>query len=414
MTSMNQILRFLGGAAIGAAALGVCGCGSSKVRAADAGASATPTVGVVRIGVKPLARQLTMSSELVPFQEIDVYAKESGYIRELNVDYGSRVKQGQVLARLEIPELEAQLHQDDASVGNASERVTTAQQELNRIDAQHRIAHLQYERLAGVAKTKAGLVAQQEVDDMQGKDLALEAALEGARSNVQAAQSNLQMAQAGRQRDQVLFNYANITAPFSGVVTQRFANLGALLQAGTNSSTQAMPLVRLSQDNMFRLVIPVPESYVRYIHIGDPVEVSVPALDRSFPGKIIRFSVDVQKDTRTMHTEVDVPNSDHTLMPGVYAEATLQLDRKEQAVAVPLQAVSHSGDRTTVDIVGADQKVQEREVKLGIQTATDAEVLSGLRVGDLVIVSDRSGFKPGETVRTQIVELLQNDADASK
>src|SRR5580704_8374126 len=336
---MTDCLRFLNGstvprarvasaacAAVGAAAIGLSGCNGPGVRAADQGTGAPPTVGVVKIGTKALARQLTMSSELVPFQEIDVYAKESGFVRELKVDYGSRVKQGDVLAVLEIPELEAQLKQDDAAVRNAADRVTTAQHELSRIEAQHAIAHLQYERLAGVAKTKAGLVAQQEVDDLQGKDLALEAAIEGSRSNVQAAQSTLQVAQAGRERDSVMYDYSRIVAPFSGTVTQRFANLGMLVQAGTNSTTQAMPLVRLSQDSLFRLVIPVPESYVRFIHVGDAVDVHVPALDRSFPGKIARFSTDVQADTRTMHTEVDVPNTDGLLIPGVYAEATLHLD----------------------------------------------------------------------------------------
>ncbi|HUK34031.1 MAG TPA: efflux RND transporter periplasmic adaptor subunit, partial [Vicinamibacterales bacterium] len=211
-----------------------------------------------------------------------------------------------------------------------------------------------------------------------------------------------------------LYGYSRITAPFAGVVTQRYANLGTLLQAGTSSSTQAMPLVRLSQDQLFRLVIPVPESYVRYVHVGDPVQVRVPSLDRSFPGKVTRFSVDVQEDTRTMHTEVDISNPDHVLIPGVYAEATLSLDRKDHAVSVPLQAVSRNGDRTIVDIVDANHKVQERNVKLGIQTATDAEVLSGLQVGDQVVVSDRSGFRPGETVQTKPVDLVQSDVETAQ
>ena len=174
-----------------------------------------------------------------------------------------------------------------------------------------------------------------------------------------------------------------------------------------------MPLVRLSQDNLFRLVIPVPESYVRYIHVGDQVDVRVPALERSFPGTITRFSVDVQQDTRTMHTEVDVANPDRVLIPGTYAEATLHLDRKDHAVAVPLQAVDRAGEQTTVDAVGADNKIVVRPVSLGIQTATDAEVLSGLRPGDLVVVGDRGGLRAGETVRTQVVELTQNGADSS-
>ncbi len=395
-------------AVVSAAGVAV-GCGGSEMRAADQNASTVVTVGIVTIGAKPLARELTMSSELVPFQEIDVYAKEAGYVRRLNVDYGSRVKAGDVLAVLEIPELEAQLQQDDAAVKNAGDRVMTAEQEMKRTEAQHRVAHLQYERFAGVAKTKAGLVAQQEIDDVQGRDLALEAAVEGSRANFEAAQSTLQVAEASRERDRVLYGYAKITAPFAGVVTQRFANLGTLLQAGTNSSTQAMPLVRLSQDDLFRLVIPVPESYVRYIHVGDPVDVKVPSLDHDFPGKIARFSVDVREDTRTMHTEVDVANPNRQLIPGVYAEATLSLDRKERAVAVPLQAVNREGDRTSVYVVGNDGKIAERKVALGIQTATDAEALSGLSVGDHVIVSDRGGLKPGQSVRTQTVDLVQNE-----
>ena len=202
-----------------------------------------------------------------------------------------------------------------------------------------------------MAKTRPGLVAQQEIDDAQGKDLALEAQVEAGKSALQTAKSQLDEAKAKQQRDKVMFDYARITAPFAGVVTQRYANLGTLMQAGTSSSTQAMPLVRLSQDDLFRLVIPVPESYVKYIRIGDPVQVRVPSLDKVVPGKVARFSVDVAADTRTMHTEVDVLNPSHVLMPGLYAEATLTLERKNSALVVPLQAVNQAGGQATVLLV---------------------------------------------------------------
>jgi len=395
-----------------AAACALPACGGPRVAAEQKNADAV-TVGVTVIGRKPLARELTVSSELVPFQAIDVYAKEAGYVRQLLVDYGTRVSKGQLMAVLEIPELEAQLEADAAATKNAEDRVTTAQHELNRVQAQHSVMHLQYQRLSAVAKTKAGLVAQQELDDAQGKDLAQEAAVEESTSNLQGAQSALQVAKANEQRDKVLYGYSRITAPFAGVVTQRFANLGTLLQAGTNSSTQAMPLVRLSQDDMFRLVIPVPESYVRFIKVGDPVNVQVPSLEHTFPGKVTRLALDVKEETRTMHTEVDVPNTDHTLIPGVYAEATLSLDRKPDAVAVPLQAVNHEGDKTTVYLVGGDGKVVDRPITLGIQTASDAEVLSGLSTGDRVIVSDRGGLKPGQAVRPQVVQpVTVSNADS--
>jgi RND family efflux transporter MFP subunit len=390
-----------------AGVLASCGRGEKTSANSLTVAGGGTSVGVAKVGKKALDRKLTVSSELVPFQEIDVYAKESGYVRKLDVDYGTRVKAGQVMAVLEIPELELQLQQDDAAVKNASDQVTHAEHELERVEAQHRVLHLQFERLNGVAKSKPGLVAQQEVDDSQGKDLAAEAQIEASKSSLESTRSQLAVTQAKRQRDQVLYDYSKITAPFAGVVTQRFANLGTLVQAGTSSSTQAMPLVRLSQDDLFRLVIPVPESYVRYIHIGDPVSVMVPSLNRTFPGKVTRFSVDVKEDTRTMHTEVDVPNLNRVLIPGLYAQATITLEQKSGVLAVPLQAVDHPGDQTSVSVVSPSGKIEVRPVTLGIQTANDAEVLSGLEDGELVVVSDRSGLRAGEEVRPKLVESVE-------
>lgn len=391
-------------------------CSSSQVVGAAGGdeQEAVTTVGVTPVVRKPMMRQLTVSSELVPFQEIDVYAKESGYVKDLLVDYGSRVQKGQLMAVLEIPELEMQIQQDTAAIASAAERVTHAQHELDRLEAQHQVVHLQSDRLSGVAKARPGLVAQQEIDDAKGRDLALEAQVEAGKSAYQTAQSQVDEAKAKQQRDKVMFDYARITAPFAGIVTQRFANQGALMQAGTSSSTQAMPLVRLSQDDLFRLVIPVPESYVKYIHVGDPVQVRVPSLDKVVPGRVTRFSVDVTADTRTMHTEVDVLNPAHVLMPGLYAEAILTLERKDSALVVPLQAVSQAGGRATIFLVDPNSTLQEREITLGFETATDAEVLSGLNEGDRVVVSDRSGLKAGLHVKPQEVDVLQYQAGHSQ
>ena len=371
-------------------------------------------VAVTRVARKPIVRQITISSELVPFQEIDVYAKESGYVKQLLVDYGTRVREGQLMAVLEIPELEMQLRQDEAAIQSATDQVTHASHEVNRLEAQHRVAQLQYDRLNGVATTRPGLVAQQEVDDAQGKDLALEAQVEATKSALATAQSQLDVAKASLERDQVLFAYARITAPFAGVVTQRYANLGTLVQAGTSSSTQALPLVRLSQDDKFRLVIPVPESYVRYIRVGDPVQVRVPSLDKTVPGAVARFSVDVAQDTRTMHTEVDVVNPAHVLMPGLYAEATLTLERSNSALTVPVQAVNRTGASATALIVDANNMIEERPVTLGIESAGDIEILRGLQEGDRVVVSDRAGLKPGSRVKPQAAESQADQAGNSQ
>lgn len=392
--------------------LASCG-GGSKTPATDAVSDVS--VGVVKAGRKNLAQTLSISSELVPFQEIDVYAKESGYVTDLRVDYGSHVKANDVMAVLEIPELQSQLKEDDAAIKAASDQIAYAQNEVSRMEAQHNVLKLQFDRLNGVLKLNPKLLAQQEVDDSEAKADASEAQVAAGQSSLQSARSLLAAAQAKREHDQVLFDYSKITAPFDGVVTQRFANKGTLLQAGTNSSTQAMPLVRLSEDDLFRLVIPVPESDVSFIHIGDPVNVVVPSLkNRTFPGTVARFSEDVAADTRTMHTEVNVPNPQRVLIPGLYAQATITLEKKNNAVTVPNQALSQNGDQSLVDVVDSSGKIAVRQVVAGIRTATDTEIVSGVQDGEMVVVSDRSSLKEGQIVQPQITELMQYHGQEDK
>ncbi|MGO9258841.1 MAG: efflux RND transporter periplasmic adaptor subunit [Bryobacteraceae bacterium] len=384
------------------------GCSSSKVKASGTQpAQASVTVGVAPVVRKPIVRQITVSSELVPFQEIDLYAKESGYIKDLLVDYGTRVKKGDKIAVLEIPELEMQLQQDAAAIKDREDMVHQAQRQVERVDAQVKPYQLQYNRIKEVAETKKGLVAQQEVDDWEGKYLAAAAQLEAAKSALQSADSELLAAKAKEQHDRILFDYSTVYAPFDGVITQRYANYGTLVQAGTSSSTNVLPIARLSEDDKFRLVIPVPESYVKFIHIDDPVDVHVSSLDRHFPGKVVRFSTDVAQDTRTMHTEVDVLNPTHVLIPGLYADATLTLERKNNALSVPLQAINHEAAGDTVFVVTAGNQIEIRPIQVGLQSASWVEVLSGLKEGDSVVVSDRAALKAGNLVQPHAVEATE-------
>lgn len=410
----NTIFRSVVVAAcVAAAAVLLTSCSSSDLaKGDDPAGSAAPVVAVAKVGRRHLARTLTLSSELVPFQQIDVFAKESGYVSKLYVDYGTHVKKGQLLALLEIPELQDLLREDRAEIKAMSDQVTDTEAEVGRIEAQHRVLHLEYRRISGVADSRPGLVAQQEVDEAQGKDLAAEAQVEAAKSRLQTAQSRLVVAESKLAHDQTLYNYSKITAPFAGVVTKRYANLGTLMQAGTNSSTQAMPLVRLSEEDLFRLVIPVPESYVRYIRAGDPVTVSVPALGRNFPGRVARFSFDINDSTRTMHTEVDVPNARHLLIPGMYANATLTLDRTGDALAVPIEAVNQENNRATVWVVGQGDRVQNRSITLGMQTPNYAVVSSGLRDGEEVVMSDGSALKNGEIVDPKLIQATRDGSQS--
>lgn len=402
---LNWNRQHLAAAALFSAAAFV-GCSGGQKVAASGAEPAVPAVSVGTAAVvrQSIVRQITISSELVPYQEIDLYAKESGYLKQLLVDYGTRVKKDQLVAVLEIPELQMQLDQDAAAIKNQTDLIHQYQHQVERVDAQVNMYELQFKRLKGVSDSKPGMVAQQEVDDADDKYLGAQAQQEAAKSSVASAQSELAGAQAREQRDRVLFNYRNIYAPFAGVITQRYANEGTLVQAGTSSSTNVLPIAKLSEDDLFRLVIPVPESYVKYIHVGDPVSVHVSSLDRTLPGTVKRFSVDVTEDTRTMHTEVDVPNPGHILMPGLYADATITLEKKNNALAVPLQAINHEATRDTVYVVGPGNRIDIRPVKLGLQSASWAEVASGLNLGDAVVVSDRAALKAGALVQPHKVE----------
>ena len=391
-----------------AAGVLLSGCSKTGGAAERPVTASVPAVGFTEVRMRPMAQQLTLSSELVPFQEIDVYAKEAGYVKELNVDYGSHVRKGDIMAVLEVPELEAQLQQDQAAIKARNDEVTRAANEVGRAKAQYDVAHLQYTRLADVSKTKPGLVAQQEVDDAQGKDLGAASNLDAVKGTLESAKSEVAVAQARLAHDQAMYDYSKITAPFSGVVTQRFANLGALMQAGT-SSTQSTPLVRLSEETTYRLVIPVPESYVRYIKIGDPVEVKVPALGQTVTGKVARTSIDVNSETRTMHTEVDVPNPTGKLVPGLYAEAVLTMNQTGDAITIPVQAIDRTGDQTSVLVLQNNNTVQTRPITLGVQNANYAEVATGLAAGERIVVSDRISLKSGEQVTGRPVEVPSYD-----
>ncbi len=409
----RELIYFpLAGLLLAAVAL-LSSCSGSSGKPVEASRPAV-TVGVTKVVKKSLGQEITLSSELVPFQEIDVYAKESGYVKKLNVDYGTHVRTGQVMAVLEIPELEAQLQEDEAEIKNAGNQVTRAQHELGRYQAQYKALHLDFTRLNGVFQGQPGLVAQQEVDDAQGKDLAAASQVDAGQSALDAAESQLAVAKDKLIHDQSLFDYSKITAPFNGVVTERYANLGTLVQGGTTSSTQAMPIVRLSEDDLFRLVIPVPEAYVQFIRVGDSVAVTVPTLNRTFPGKIARFAVDVREDTRTMHTEVDVPNPKRLMVPGLYANAEISLEKRQGVPTVPVQALNREGANTTVDVVNQNGELEERNVQVGLETATDAEITSGVTEGEMVVISDRSGLRPGEKVRAQEVRVMEYHGETAK
>jgi RND family efflux transporter MFP subunit len=305
---------------------------------------------------------------------------------------------------LEIPELQQQLQQDEAGARRSEQDLGRSREELNRAQSVYNVAHLTYARLADVQKSRPELVAQEEIDAAQGKDLEANAGVSSAKDAVSAAEQGLLAAKAALGKDQAMFAYARITAPFEGVVTQIYAYTGSLLPAGTSSNKGDLALCQLSQNNVLRLVIPLPERAVTDVHLGDTVNIEVSGAKNAFTGKIVRLSGQIETQTRTMHTEVQVPNPSYLLVPGMYASVKIPLRSASQALSIPVQAVQSSGNgQGTVLLVNSSNRVEKREVKLGIETASQAEVLSGLNENEMVIFGEQSQFKAGALVSPQIV-----------
>lgn len=381
-----------------AAAFGFAGCGSGKNE------NVAPTVAVVKVARENISDTLEIASEFQPYQEIDVFAKVSGYIRKLYVNYGTHVKQGQLLADLEVPELEQQVQQDEAMAQRSQQDLERYRQELNSAESSYTVAHLSYTRIADVQKSQPGLVAQQEVDDALGKDQEAAAAVSGAKDAVSGAEQALLSAKAALDKDKDIFAYTHITAPFDGVVTSINAYTGALLPAGTTSSKGDLALCHLSQNDLLRLVIPLPERAVPDVQIGETVSVNVTTLSKTLQGKIVRFSDQIDLQTRTMYTEVDVPNPDYTLVPGMYVSVVIPLRTQQNVLTVPLQAVHLSGEsKGSVLIVNNSGRIERRDVTLGIQTADKAEIVTGLTEGDEVVLGEQDQYKPDELVSPKLV-----------
>jgi RND family efflux transporter MFP subunit len=363
-------------------------------------------VPVVRVTRQDLASQLEVAAEFRPYLEVDLHAKVAGYLKSISVDIGDRVRAGQPLAVLEIPELNDDLHESVATIKRDESEVTRAREDLKRAESAHAAARAAYRRLAEVSQQRPNLVAQQEIDDALANDQVGEAQVSAAKAALDSAKQQVAVGAAGQSKLQTMLAYSRITAPFAGVITRRFADPGAMIQAGTASQTQTMPVVRLAKADLLRLIVPVPEAVVPRIRVGAPVAVRAPALSRTFEGHVTRFTDHVDSATRTMDTEVDVPNPTLALTPGMYAYATLTVERRPDTLAVPLQAVAGLDTGTpSVLVVNASRQIEPRRVTLGIESPSQVEVLSGLHANEMVIVGSLRRYKAGQLVDPRPAEL---------
>ncbi len=359
---------------------------------------------------RPIENALTLSGEFRPYQQVDVHAKVAGYIKQIFVDVGDHVKAGQVLAILEVPELSAQVAGAKADIQRYQDGIQRARSEIRRAESNHSSYHAAYTRLKQASQSRPGLIAEQELDDSQAKDQETQAQIESAQAALSESQSQLAAAQADLERLSALEAYSHITAPFAGVITKRYADTGALIQAGTASETQSMPVVQLAEWSRLRLVVPVPESAVAQLQPGSSVQVRVSAVNRTFEGHVSRFADSLNEETRTMHTEIDVENPDGTLKDGMYAEAKIVLNQRSGVLTVPIQALERNATGATVLIVNSHGAVELRQIKLGVEGSDRVEVTSGLEENDHVIIGNRSEFHPGERVQPKVVQNQESEA----
>jgi RND family efflux transporter MFP subunit len=357
-----------------------------------------PHAAVALVKRGPISNSVSIAGEFLPYQEVELHGKVAGYIRKINVDIGDHVRTGQVLALLEVPELNAQVSGAEAGVRHSQEEITRAKNQVKRAEASHAALHAAAARLQQASATRPGLVAQQELDDAEAKDLGAEAQVDAAKSALAAAEQQLEMSRATDSQVSAMQDYSRIVAPFDGVVTWRYADTGALIQAGTANSN-SMPVVKLAQINPLRLRLPVPEQIAPSVHIGQEADIRVQATGEHFTGKLTRLTDSLDRSTRTMQVEIDVPNETYRLAPGMYADVSLAVEKRPDTLTVPVQAVSQEGDRASVLVLDAQNRVQVREIQTGIQSASCVEVLSGLHEGERIILGNLSEYQPGEMVK---------------
>lgn len=334
------------------------GAGDGSHGSADI--SSVPTVAVVKVDRENLAQEVTIPAEFRPYVEVELHPEVSGYVKEMKVDFGDRVKAGDVLATLEIPDLQADLAHAEAAQKHA--------------EADYFDAHLAYTRLNAVNTEHPDLVAQQELDAAHAQDTATAAAVAAAKADV--------------EKYQAMVNYSRITAPFDGVITRRYADPGAFITAGTAANPDAKSLLHISDNYLLRLDFPVSVAYVKDMQLSSLVEVRVDSLGgKTYQGKITRFTDQVDDSTRTMMTEIEVPNQNLEIIPGMYATVVLKTEQHAQTLAVPVQAVT--GEKNPMAyVVNQDHQLEERPVTLGLETPDKYEILSGLQEGDLVVIGN--------------------------
>lgn len=363
-------------------ALCACACESAATTEAKEATTELPSVVVVRPGREDVKQDLVLPGGLEAFERAALHARISGYLRDVLVDIGDTVNQGQALARIAAPEIEADLAKADA------DRVA-AQARLKRKQAEADLARITHERLAALRESEAAAVPRQEVD-------VAEARARVAAADVELAEAEVKVAAAALERLRTLVGYATLRAPFPGVIAGRRLHAGALVTGGTSGG---VPIVEVARTDRLRLVIDVPEPMVPHVAAGHDVVVTLDAFPgREWKGAVSRVAGALDEKTRAMRAEIDLDNADGTLRPGMYASVHFGVQALAGAVALPARAV-RSDEKARYVYVVRDGVLHRRDVVVASEDGKRTLIASGVDGDDPVVVAGSLLIADGQRVR---------------
>jgi membrane fusion protein, multidrug efflux system len=341
------------------------------------------TVEVAKAERKDLARKISLNANIEPLHKATLYAKAAGYLKWISVDIGDRVKKGEVIAEMEIPEMVEEYQQVKAKLRGAKANYKKAV-------ADFELQKQTYQRIKDIWEAEPGAVAKQDVDVAKAK-------FELAKANINNEKAKIDNASADMERLKALLEYGKIKAPFDGLITERFVDPGALVQDA--SSDNVSPVVTIMHTDTVRVLIDVPEPDVPFVEKGDEATLVVDALPgRNFTASVTRFANALNPGTRTMRTEIDIPNPDQLLRPGMYGNITLSLDIIKDAVTVPAHAITVEKNNKYVYKVN-DGKVEKVRIETGIDDGIRVQVVKGLTGGEDIIVKGNNTVSDGDTVK---------------
>jgi RND family efflux transporter MFP subunit len=367
--------------------------------AAETQTQQRPIVEVATARPAPARSTLDLPGDMQALVDSPVFARVDGYLRTRLVDYGDRVKAGQLLAEIDTPELDQQIRQARATLSQSQSALNEVKADLDLSKANQNMARLTVERWRRLAK--GGVVARQEADQKEADFAVTEAQVARAQASIATTQENVRASEASLHRLEEMKAFARITAPFDGVITSRNVDPGWLVNSGNGGT--ARELFHIAQIQVLRIFVNVPQTNVASMHPGETAELRVQELPgQVFSAKVTRIANALDVTSRAMLTVLEVPNPRGVLMPGMYAQVRFSTGRAEAAVIVPGDTLILGRQGPRVAVVGPDHRIHLRQIRIGQDSGSEIEVISGLSAGETVVAN------PSDAVRENALVDVRN------